>query len=81
MLWERYPSIRDDLLLPRQQDDGSGAEHVRRDDDRGEGAGVATAAAGSEKRAGQKGTSFWMALDDFTAEFSQARGRRWSPLD
>lgn len=79
MLWERYPSIKAELLQPGQQDVGAGVQNGRRDDNlRGEGgvsAAAAAAAVDPGKKAEEKGTSFWMAFDDFTAEFSQARSR------
>lgn len=81
-MWERYPSIKAELLLPRQPESSAEAKDGRCDDDRGEeprakAAAEAEAAAtlGSGKRAREKATTFWMTFDDFTAEFSQARSR------
>lgn len=75
MLWERYPSIKTELLRLRQQESGAGAQDGRHDDNRGdEGGKAAPTAVGPGERVGEKGTSFWMAFDDFTAEFSQVRG-------
>lgn len=72
VLWERYPSIKAELLHPRQQEVGAGVQDGRSDDNlRGAGG-----AANQGKTTREKGTSFWMAFEDFTAEFSQAR-KRW----
>eukprot|EP00903_Cladosiphon_okamuranus_P006243 g6128.t1 len=80
VLWERYPSIKVDLLLRRQHEAGAGVQNGRLNDNRGQEGGEATATAvGPGERAGERGASFWMAFDDFTAEFSQARGSSCQP--
>ncbi|CAM9401616.1 unnamed protein product [Pylaiella littoralis] len=93
-LWEKYPTIKGDLLrLLKQPEVGLDVYHATAGEVGGDGesgreggyqaaAGTAAAAAAAaavqaeESAREEEGSLFWMAFDDFTAEFSQARNKR-----